>query len=247
MLTIDRFVRTPPERQAIFQPDCPIYVHCLCRNTERRSGSVLAQVRMVNRSKWTVLGVWLTLRGSDASGKPLFSTPALLTGLHAAPFSVFGEQQLLPVGGDAPRLSVTVERVAFDGGVSWKRLPEQPLVTVEEAGWTRCLCGMPNPPDAVRCTLCRRRVADFDITRPIDDILPLVASEDFADPVLPPEVTEEDPPEAAEADPPDEEFDDEEEEDAPLWLRVLFWLISFAALAVIAAIAAFCIWRRFLQ
>ena len=63
MLPTERFERTAPQRQELFQPECPVYVHCACLSVDRRTGAVFAQARLVNRGAWAVERLRLTLTG----------------------------------------------------------------------------------------------------------------------------------------------------------------------------------------
>lgn len=230
----ERFTQSAPQRQALFQPDCPIYVHCFCICTDRVTGAAFAQVRMVNRSAWTVAAVWLHLESERGS------RTALLTDLAAAPCTVFGEEQLLPLGDRAPAaLAVTVERIVFDGGLRWERPAKDRLLTPEAAGWPRCSCGLPNPSDAALCPLCGRLLRDAPEERtvtqqPVCAVTPCVPETPNASP-------EED---FSLSDDAENWPEDDVPEGLPCWLTVLFCILAMLALMAIAAVAALCVWKR---
>lgn len=232
----ERFERSVPQRQTLFQPDCPVYIHCTCRCTDRRSGAAFLQVRMVNRAPWTVQGLWLHITGTDAAGKVRFERTEVLTELSAGAGTVFGEKRLIPIGTQsAERLTVTVEHIVFRGGTHWQRLAEHRLCTPEELGWQRCVCGLPNPPEVARCPLCGRPCAS--------DVAPVTVQSDSAVtqcPPKPPTVQTEETP------PFDEElpFDEEELTDVPRWMTILLWLLTILAIAAVIGVAIFCIWLR---
>lgn len=234
----ERFERSVPQRQPLFQPDCPVYIHCTCRCTDRRSGTAFLQVRMVNRAPWTVQSLWLRITGTDAAGEVRFERTEVLTELSAGAGTVFGEKRLIPVGTQcAERLTVTVEHIVFGGGTHWQRLAEHRLCTPEELGWQRCVCGLPNPPEIARCPLCGRPCAS--------DAATVTLQSDSAVTQCPPEpltAQAEEPPFDEEL-PPDGE-DDEEASEVPRWMTVLLWLLAILAIAAVIAVAVYCIWTR---
>ena len=232
----ERFERSAPQRQTLFQPDCPVYIHCTCRCTDRRSGAAFLQVRMVNRAPWTVQGLWLRITGTDPAGTVCFERTEVLTELSAGAGTVFGEKHLIPVGmQSAERLTVTVEHIMFGGGTHWQRLAEHRLCVPEELGWRRCVCGLPNPPEVTRCPLCGRLYASDDA--------PVTVQSDSAVTQCPPE-----PPtlQTEETPPFDEElpFDEEDLTDVPRWMTILLWLLTISAIAAVIGVAIYCIWLR---
>lgn len=252
MLPTERFERTAPQRQELFQPECPVYVHCACLSVDRRTGAVFAQARLVNRGAWAVERLRLTLTGTDAAGAVCCRRTELLTGLAAAPGAAFGEKRLLPLGSVRPAaLTITVEAVAFSGSLRWSRQPEHRLVVPEEAGWTRCLCGLPNPPTAEKCPHCGRPLREPSIPDTVtaqpdgavtqcppvfcfdpDDTLPLEPQETTG---------------FAPEDGEDCEADDSGPEEPcgmPCWVAALLWTLAVFALAAISAVAALCVWRH---
>lgn len=156
MIPTDRFVPLALERRTVFQPECPVYVHCIRRSVERRGGAVLLQVRMVNCGEREVRTVFLRVEGLDAFGKSVYRIDELpVTNCAAAPRSIFGEERMLVLPRtEVERLRVTVERVIFADGTHWRRLPSHRLCTPQEAGYAECACGLPNPPQRERCMLC---------------------------------------------------------------------------------------------
>lgn len=252
MLATERFARTVSQRLERFQPGCPVYAHCACLCTEQKTGAVFAQVRLLNRADWPVESVWLRIDGTDAAGQTSFSCPELLTGLAAAPGAVFAEERLLPLGRQTPQhLTVTVERIAFSGGLCWKRPPEQRPVTVAEAGWQRCLCGLPVPPDTARCPFCGRTFPGAPAANSV------TAQDDGTVTLCPPDAAVS-APDSLFAEPQDATFFDPESDDdwepddtepdapqtVPRWLTFLFFLLGALALAAIAAVAALCVWKH---
>ena len=96
MIPAARFAPLGTQEQEILQPECPVYVHCTRRSVERESGTPFLQVRMVNRADRPVGTVYLRIEGLDASGQVRYTLRELaLTGLHAAPRAVFGEERML--------------------------------------------------------------------------------------------------------------------------------------------------------
>lgn len=230
----ERFTQSAPQRQALFQPDCPIYVHCFCVCTDRVTGTAFAQVRMVNRSAWTVASVWLRLESEHGSRS------ALLTDLAAASGAVFGEEQLLPLGAQTPAaLTVTVERIVFDGGMRWERPAEHPLLTPEDAGWPRCSCGLPNPPEAAVCPLCGHRLQAVPEVSVVTQ-QPVCAVTQCL-PEMPDASSEED---FSLSDDTENWVEDDLPDGLPCWLTVLFCILAMLALMAIAAVAALCVWKR---
>ena len=158
MIPAARFAPLGTQEQEILQPECPVYVHCTRRSIERESGTPFLQVRMVNRADRPVGTVYLRIEGLDASGQVRYTLRELaLTGLHAAPRAVFGEERMLVLPAqEAVSVRVLVERVVFADGTLWRRAPEHRLTTLAESGWRRCVCSMPNPPQSASCLLCGR-------------------------------------------------------------------------------------------
>ena len=161
MIPAGRFTLLGTQEQNVLQPECPVYVHCTRRSIERESGTPFLQVRMVNRADRPVGTVYLLVEGLDALGQVRYTLRELaLTGLHARPRAVFGEERMLVLPAqEAASVRVLVERVVFEGGTLWRRLPEHRLTTLAESGWRRCACSMPNPPERGRCLLCGRPLA----------------------------------------------------------------------------------------
>ena len=182
MITMSRFVMQNVQRHELLQPQCPVYLHCSRICSDPRSGASFAQLRLVNRSDWAIRTVLVSIECLNADGRICDTLrERFLVNCNALPHSVFGEEQLLALSHEPiEALRVTIERVLFSDGLSWRRLPEQRIVTVQEAGWRRCSCAMPNPPEASGCLLCGK---------PLDESRPPIAVEaPFPEPELPSDV-----------------------------------------------------------
>ena len=239
MIPAARFAPLGTQEQEILQPECPVYVHCTRRSVERESGTPFLQVRMVNRADRPVGTVYLRIEGLDASGQVRYTLRELaLTGLHAAPRAVFGEERMLVLPAqEAASVRVLVERVVFEGGTLWRRLPEHRLTTLAESGWRRCACSMPNPPESARCLLCGRPLAP-----PQRELPPEAPQEVF--PVWEPEPAPMRPaPIVRDFTPtyPEELYEAAEERSAPRVLVVLLCIFGGAAVLAAAAFLTFCL------
>lgn len=158
MITTSRFAMRSVQRNELLQPQCPVYLHCSRICSDSRSGACFAQLRLVNRSDWAIRTVIVCIECLAADGTVRDTLREhFLVNCNALPHSVFGEEQLLAlVHEPVEALRVTIERVLFSDGLCWRRLPEQRILTVREAGWKRCGCALPNPPEARYCLLCGR-------------------------------------------------------------------------------------------
>ena len=156
MIPTDRFIPLAVQRLTEFQPESPVYVHCIRRSVERESGAVLLQVRMVNCGEREIRTVFLSVEGLDAFGKTVYRVRELpVTDCAAVPHGIFGEERMLALPRtEVDRLRVTVEHVVFADGTRWQRLPSHRLCTPQEAGCVACACGFPNPPERNRCLVC---------------------------------------------------------------------------------------------
>lgn len=238
MIPAARFTLLGTQEQEILQPECPVYVHCTRRSVERESGTPFLQVRMVNRADRPVGTVYLLVEGLDALGQVRYTLRELaLTGLHARPRAVFGEERMLVLPAqEAASVRVLVERVVFEGGTLWRRLPEHRLTTLAESGWRRCACSMPNPPERERCLLCGRPLAPPQET-------PQEAPREVL-PVWEPEPVRERPaPIVRDFTPtyPEELYDEAEKRSAPRVLVVLLCIFGGAAVLAAAAFLTFCL------
>lgn len=238
MIPAGRFTLLGTQEQTVLQPECPVYVHCTRRSIERESGTPFLQVRMVNRADRPVGTVYLLVEGLDALGQVRYTLRELaLTGLHARPRAVFGEERMLVLPAqEAVSVRVLVERVVFEGGTLWRRLPEHRLTTLAESGWRRCACSMPNPPERERCLLCGRPLAPPRET-------PQEAPREVL-PVWEPEPVRERPaPIVRDFTPtyPEELYDEAEERSAPRVLVVLLCIFGGAAVLAAAAFLTFCL------
>lgn len=153
-------VTRPAQKPKLLQPDCPIYLHAYVCTVTKQDLAACVQMRFVNRSEQTVDSLFLRVRGIDAHGNTSFEqNDVSLAACHAAPHSMFGEEHALFLPRRfAEALEITVERVLFEDGMIWRRMPSHLLVTAEEAGWIDCECGMKNPSDAMRCAFCAKPV-----------------------------------------------------------------------------------------
>ena len=240
MIPAARFTLLGTQEQEILQPECPVYVHCTRRSVERESGTPFLQVRMVNRADRPVGTVYLLVEGLDALGQVRYTLRELaLTGLHARPRAVFGEERMLVLPAqEAASVRVTVERVVFEDGTLWRRLPEHRLTTLAESGWRRCACSMPNPPESERCLLCGRPLAP-------QPEAPQEAPREVL-PVWEPEPVRERPaPIVRDFTPayPPELYEAAEERSAPRVLVVLLCIFGGAAVLAAAVFLTFCLLR----
>lgn len=244
----ERFERSPLQRQPLIQQGCPVYVHCFCRCTDRKTGASFVQVRMVNRAAWTVRSVRLSVRCLDAAGNVCGVKTALLAGLSAASGTVFGEERLLPLGTQQiTALTITVEHIVFDGGMRWKRPTGQDLLPLEAVGWRRCACGLPNPPDAECCPLCGRPTEQGTQADAVTAQQGSAVTQSQAETAEAVPASESDAGDPAAESADDWQTDDapwEEAEDAPRWMTVLLCLLAALALLAIAAVATLSVWRR---
>lgn len=243
MIPAARFAPLGTQEQEILQPECPVYVHCTRRSVERESGTPFLQVRMVNRADRPVGTVYLRIEGLDASGQVRYTLRELaLTGLHAAPRAVFGEERMLVLPAqEAVSVRVLVERVVFADGAIWRRLPEQRLTTLAESGWRRCVCSMPNPPQSASCLLCGRPLVPPQRELPRET--PQEAPQELL-PVWQPEPVRERPaPIVRDFTPayPQKLYEEAEERAAPRVLVVLLCIFGGAAVLAAAAFLTFCL------
>lgn len=255
MVAVERFNTLPTLRQPELQPDSPVYVHCSRRCEDSRSGAVFLQVRLINRTDRGIKTVVLRVEGLNGFGVTVYTTDELiLADCAAKPHSVFGENKILAIDRTpVSRVRISVERVVFDNGIQWNRLPDRGLVNEEDAGWITCTCGMRNPPGESCCALCRKHLkkeiqpppkeppAQDEPAAPVKEISP--SPEPYFD--------------SAWAEPPYEEprpapvvrtFYEEgetaewEEEpwEAPGWLVVLLCILGVVALLAVVAFLAYC-------
>lgn len=160
MIPTDRFSLSEAQRHKWMQPECPVLVYSYRCCREKRSGAVFAQLRMVNRTERTIRSVSLRIEGLDRFDETVYTLrELLLPACGAGPHTIFGEERLLLLDREAVYgLRVTVQRVLFEDGMLWRRLPERALCPAADAAWPYCSCGMPNPPDAEVCALCGREL-----------------------------------------------------------------------------------------
>ncbi|MBE6928026.1 MAG: hypothetical protein E7467_06010 [Ruminococcaceae bacterium] len=149
---MERFTLHEMKKQNMLQLHCPIHVHCSRQCTHNASGSKFVQLRMVNRSERIVCDVYISIEGTDYTGKSLFKRQMIvIPNCNAQPHSVFGEERLISLGvQENASLIVTVETVSFADGMLWRRLPSHRLTT----DYRRCSCALLNAPNAVVCDLC---------------------------------------------------------------------------------------------
>lgn len=177
MVPTDRYIMHPMERQEFLQPECPVYIHCSRRCTDRHSGMNFVRVRMVNCSDRMVCSVFLRIEGIGKAGQSCYvRNEVVLPDCNAMPRAVFGEDWLISLSAkEVERLLITVERVVFSDGMMWRRLPKQELLSVD--AWNKCVCGMRNPQNSLNCILCGRRFVpraaeDVYQTLPTPTVLP---------------------------------------------------------------------------
>lgn len=259
MIPTDRFSLSEAQRHKWMQPECPVLVYSYRCCKEKRSGAVFAQLRMVNRTERTIRSVSLRVEGLDRFDETVYTLrELLLPACGAGPHTIFGEERLLLLDREAVYgLRVTVQRVLFEDGMLWRRLPEQALCPAADAAWPCCSCGMPNPPDAEVCALCGRElpraaspVESAADAQPDDQSLPARTADDeagaeprFGAPSVP-SMTERPAPIVRERPErivrdgfPSFDVSEEEEPDAsPRWLVVLTIIICTAAVLVAAGV-----------
>ena len=232
MIPTDRFLTLAPQRQFVFQPESPVYVHCTRRSIERDSGAVFLQVRMVNCGQREISTVFLSVEGFDAFGKTVYRVPELpLTNCAAAPCGIFGEDRMLVLPRtEVERLRVSVERAVFADGTRWRRLPSHRLCMPQEVGYLQCSCGFPNPPQRAFCLLCGSKLSAAHCEPQESEMQPLAGEKPA--PIL------------RSFTPGIVSFAEEEAQDAwetPRWERVLLWIFGGAAILAVIAFVIFCL------
>lgn len=250
VVSANRFIAEEIQLHKLLQRDCPVLVYCSRRCTEADTGAVFAQVRMVNRTDRKITTVLLQIEGLRKDGSTLYTQQnIILADCHAAPHSLFGEERMLVLQRDAAAsLRITVERVSFSDGTSWRKLPEQELLTAEEAGWRTCACGMPNPAENDVCDLCGAELPENEDSA----AAPLPEIEIPTEPPLPkrealrPEdirIPDEYPPTQVirEYYPVTVYETEEEEPEAPRWLVVLLSILGSLALAAAIGFFVYCL------
>ncbi|MBO2527645.1 MAG: hypothetical protein CW335_05660 [Clostridiales bacterium] len=239
VVSANRFLSGEIQRNELLQPECPVLVYCSRRCTEQDTGAVFAQVRMVNRTDCTIATVILQIEGMLADGSAVYTQRDLiLAQCNAAPHSLFGEERMLVLQREAvDTLRITVERVVFADGTAWRKLPEQQPMTVEEAGWRSCTCGMLNPAENTVCDLCGAVLPEKEEIR-----IPPAAHMEV---LLPEDITvpEEYPPAQIirEYDPLPVYDTEEEEPEAPRWLVILLSVLGSLALAAAIGFFIYCL------
>ena len=250
VVSANRFLAEEIQLHTLLQPESPVLVYCSRRSTEEDTGAVFAQVRMVNRTDRTVTTVILQIEGLDPLGMVRYTQQdVILADCNAAPHSLFGEERMLVLQREAvASLRITVERVAFSDGTSWRKLPEQNLTTAEEAGWKTCPCGMPNPAENTVCDLCGEALSEPE--EAAEEPLPELEEELFtplpqAEPVLPEDIRipDEYPPTQVirEYYPVTVYETQEEEPEAPKWLVILLSILGSLALAAAIGFFVYCL------
>ena len=249
MVATDRFLTMETYKQPEIQPDSPVYIHCSRRCVEQSTGAMFLQVRMVNRTNEPIQTVVLQIEGLSEYGVVLYTMQdVILAECHAQPHTAFGENKILALEHTpVHRVRITVERVAYEDGIIWRRQSGQRLVLARKEGWHTCQCGMRNPPEAAFCELCGRALKDEALSQ-VPVLQPSV--EDFPEIQVP--YIEMEPPEpytgmerpepivrefyGAEESLPEEP---EEEHGAPGWLVVLLCVFGIAALVAVTGFLAY--------
>lgn len=240
VVSANRFLAEEIQLHTLLQPESPVLVYCSRRLTEEETGAVFAQVRMVNRTDRTVATVMLQIEGLHTDGTVLYTMrDVILADCGAAPHCLFGEERMLVVQREpVASLRITVERVGFSDGTSWRKLPEQKLLTAKEAGWRACACGMPNPAENTVCDLCGEALPE-----PVEEavVTPLPTTNELKpeDVRIPDEypttqvIREYYPVTVYET--------EEEEPEAPKWLVVLLSILGSFALAAAIGFFVYCL------
>lgn len=245
VVSANRFLAEEIQLHTLLQPESPVLVYCSRRSTEEDTGAVFAQVRMVNRTDRTVTAVILQIEGLDPVGTVRYTQQdVILADCNAAPHSLFGEERMLVLQREAvASLRITVERVAFSDGTSWRKLQEQKLLTAEEAGWRACSCGMPNPAENAVCDLCGEPLSEPE-AQPLPQPEP-VAPPPKAEPVMAEDIRipDEYPPTQVirEYYPVTVYETEEEEPEAPRWLVILLSILGSLALAAAIGFFVYCL------
>lgn len=239
VVSANRFLAEKIQLHTLVQPECPVLVYCTRRSTEADTGAVFAQVRMVNRTDSAIRTVILQIEGLHSDGSVLFTQQdIILAECNAAPHSLFGEERMVVLQREpAASLRVTVEHVVFADGTSWRKLPEQKLLTARQAGWRACACGMPNPAENTVCDLCGEALPEIDETV----VTPLPISDDLRpEDIRIPDVYQ--PAQVIREYVPVTVYETEEEEpEAPKWLVVLLSILGSLALAAAVGFFVYCL------
>ena len=240
VVSANRFLAEDIQLHTLLQPECPVLVYCSRRLTEADTGAVFAQVRMVNRTDCAITTVMLQIEGIHTDGSVRYTLPDLiLADCHAAPHSLFGEERMLVLQREAvASLRITVERVAFSDGTSWRKLPEQRLLTAKQAGWRACACGMPNPAENTVCDLCGAELPEI-VEEAV--ITPLPKTDDVRPEDI--RIPDEYPPTQVirEYYPVTVYETEEEEPEAPKWLVILLSILGSLALAAAIGFFVYCL------
>lgn len=248
VVSANRFLAEEIQLHKLLQPKSPVLVYCSRRCTEEDTGAVFAQVRMVNRTDRTVTAVVLQIEGLRPDGSARYTlTDLILADCNAAPHSLFGEERMLVLQREAvASLRITVERVAFSDGTSWRKLPDQKLLTAEQAGWIACTCGMPNPAENSVCDLCGAALPEQETAV----IMPLPEPERVTrlpetETLMPEDIRipDEYPPTQVirEYYPLTVYQTEEEEPEAPKWLVILLSILGSLALAAAIGFFVYCL------
>ena len=240
VVSANRFLAEEIQLHTYLQPECPVLVYCSRRSTEADTGAVFAQVRMVNRTDREIMTVILSIEGLDPTGTARYTQQdVILAQCHAAPHSLFGEDRMLVLQRDAvAALRITVERVAFSDGTSWRKLPEQELLTAKQAGWRACPCGMPNPAENTVCDLCGKELPEL-VEEPVITPLPKTANLTPEDIRIPDDYPT---PQVIRQYYPVTVYETEEEEpEAPKWLVILLTILGSLALAAAIGFFVYCL------
>lgn len=240
VVSANRFLAEEIQLHTLVQPECPVLVYCSRRNTEAETGAVFAQVRMVNRTDRAIATVVLQIEGLDPAGAVRYTQQdIILADCGAQPHSLFGEERMLVLQRDAvASLRITVEHVVFADGASWQKLPEQKPLTLQQAGWRTCPCGMPNPAENTVCDLCGEELPEIEEETVVT---PLPKTE-----TLSPEdirIPDEYPPAQVirEYYPVTVYETQEEEPEAPRWLVILLSVLGSLALAAAIGFFVYCL------
>ncbi|MBQ6431463.1 MAG: hypothetical protein IJJ99_06290 [Oscillospiraceae bacterium] len=239
VVSANRFLAEEIQLHTLLQPESPVLIYCSRRCTEADTGAVFAQVRMVNRSNRTITAVMLQIEGLHTDGSVLYTLQdIILADCNAAPHSLFGEERMIVLQRDAvASLRITVERIAFSDGTSWRKLPEQKLLTAEQAGWRACPCGMPNPAENTVCDLCGAELPEIEET--VVTPLPKTESLKPEDVRIPDEYP---PTQVIREYYPVTVYETEEEEpEAPKWLVILLSVLGSLALAAAIGFFIYCL------
>lgn len=154
--------------QLLLQPDCPVHVKKMQCTRDNLTGSLLLQIRYVNRDARIVESLVIRVSLLDINGQEVASIRALpVTGLHARQHQCFGDNKTVILPRESCDIRVLVDQVQFSDGYLWRNKPENKPIQISPPvkvcgkvqpsrhdGYWYCACGMVNPDSAGECGYC---------------------------------------------------------------------------------------------